>query len=190
MHTLKNGCLQILLLLLLFNTLQAQGRREVNMGFGTITFNHLSNSIGHISFGNSRATVTDLAMYGSVRFYGKKLKNSVNLLLGYDVSSFRYPATDGYAPRDVQRAYTLAVEGTLQYSKASAETKVYSSLGLGYSFIHDISFSRTGKTIDKSANIDFNITAIGIRMGEKKGAFFEFGMGYKGLISVGGFIRW
>lgn len=85
--------------------------------------------------------------------------------------------------------HTLAAE--VQYNYISREYfRLYSGLGAGITSYTEKYEPNTGGTEKNTAgHFNFQISAIGIKFGNRIGAMAEAGFGYKGLINAGLFVR-
>ncbi len=97
----------------------------------------------------------------------------------YDVPSGK--ATTNY--------HTLAAE--VQYNYISREYfRLYSGVGAGITSYTEKYKPNSGNTEKNTAgHFNFQISAIGIKFGNRIGAMAEVGFGYKGLINAGLFVR-
>lgn len=85
--------------------------------------------------------------------------------------------------------YTIAAEADYRYINKTNFT-IYSGLGIGYTVFSEKYTPDSGEeTNSDTGNINFQVTAIGAKFGNKIGGYAEAGFGYKGILAIGAFVR-
>ncbi|GHU99700.1 hypothetical protein FACS1894159_04160 [Bacteroidia bacterium] len=90
--------------------------------------------------------------------------------------------------------YTMAAEYDLRYINKPI-FNLYSTIGLGATIYHLSYKPLSGSDNDASATsgtmgyFDFQLSLLGFRVGNRFGAFGELGVGYKGILNGGIFMR-
>jgi opacity protein-like surface antigen len=79
---------------------------------------------------------------------------------------------------------SLAAEADFKYL-GSNKFSIYGLVGIGGICLHQ----KFGSETDNKMNIDFQLTPIGVKFGDKFGGFGELGLGYKGILNVGVFLK-
>jgi hypothetical protein len=113
----------------------------------------------------------------------------MGIVLGYDRSLRVYDPYAGFNRRDVRKTFTIALEGMVQYSPPGKPFRVYGSFSLGHSFVENLTYYKDYEAVEHSSTVMMHITPLGFAYGKKYGCFAEVGLGYKGLVCAGAFVR-
>ncbi len=172
---------------------QEQGTSQISVGYGVLSSNLIIDALTEI--------ITYPASLGTITYDNESSTGSIFL-------TYKYAAQDRWMiggtfvyeslKKDVivagvnsgeqkNNSYTIAFETDYRYISSSL-FQMYSGAGIGYTFSDEefTSSSNANNNIsDNGGNVNFQITALGIRLGDDIAFFAEGGFGYKGIINAG-----
>ncbi|WP_165042913.1 outer membrane beta-barrel protein [Dysgonomonas sp. ZJ709] len=191
---MKKIILGLFLVCLAFN-LSAQNRRhELRGGYGVGTSNEAINSLSDILITDATKNVVggDKTFNGAFNLgYKYSLNEKINV-----GANFSYERAGATAFVDVMKSgelkshyYTIAAEADYIYFRRENFT-FYSTVGLGGT-IYDQKYKMNdgGEDTKSHTNLNFQLSPIGVKYGDRLGFFGEMGFGYKGLFNFGLFTR-
>jgi hypothetical protein len=178
-------------------TAQEDGRRhEISAGAGILSTSNLAFTLGD-------AIVSAFDVAGAIKIEeqvafpvyhisykylpGKRLGIGITLAAGSEKAIGRL---DGQDNGRLKRFYAnIAIEPVCYYLNRE-NFKLYGLVGAGLLYFHQEYTPNNGGKKDQALySADFQITPIGIKVGNTLGAYLEAGIGYKGIISCGLFYR-
>ncbi|MDR1652116.1 MAG: hypothetical protein LBS01_00420 [Prevotellaceae bacterium] len=176
---------------------QENGRKhEISIGAGIW-------STGNLAFTLSDAFINAIDIAGDVQlenrsaspvyhvsykhFPNRKLAIGVTLAAGTEKATGR---DENQHNGKLKRSYAnIAIEPAYYYLNRE-KFKLYGLVGVGLLYLYQNYTPNNGKEKDQSLYAaDFQVTPIGIKVGNAIGGYLEAGIGYKGIISCGFFCR-
>ncbi len=181
----------ILLSCLVFNSAFAQkGRHEIKAGYGVGTSNEFINSLSDMQITDVTKNITsgDKTFKGAFQLgYKYSLTDKINIGAGFAYERAAANAHDNMNNLGKLKSdyYTIAAEMDYVYLRREGFT-FYSTAGLGAT-IYDQKYTSevSSKDTDNKVNLNFQVTPIGVKYGDKFGFFGEIGYGYKGIFNFG-----
>jgi len=172
---------------------QEKGTSEMRVGYGYVTSTQLAFDVveifgtvftlGNITYENERSS-------GAIHI-GYNYALSEKFLLGgffaFEQITNDVKSSGNLIGENSSKFYTAAIEVSYRYV-SNEKVKLYSGLGIGYSFGNmqfDSSTSAEESYSDKANIFNFQITGIGFRYGNSFGVFAEAGYGYRGIVNAG-----
>ena len=170
-------------------------RNEMAVGYGLLNSNQVINSFSNVLAGsvtNGNYAKTNNKWTGSI-FASYKFAVSKNVSLGVtyahtrntaDISVYNVPSGSS-----TTNYHTFA--GEFQYNYISKPlVRLYSLVGAGITNYTERYKPMNGSAERTSAShFNFQITALGIKLGNRVGVMAEVGYGYKGLVNAGVYAR-
>ncbi|WP_062060404.1 hypothetical protein [Aquimarina longa] len=172
---------------------QDKGTSQISIGYGTATTNQLVSLLSDI--------IITAGTLGNATFDNNKSIGAINLNYKYAIidklmigGSLVYEKIEDDAliqnkkigERD-NTFYTVGLEADYRYISKDV-FQMYSGLGVAYTNSHQkfTSSSPTYKNDTYTINyFNYQLTAIGIRVGKSIAGFAELGFGYKGILNFG-----
>ena len=194
MKNIASSIAIILFVMTMHNAMaQSEGTNEFKVGYGafsSIQFLDLASDLtitgataGNLAYDNKKFSNT---LYGS---YKHALNDNIMLGATFAYERIEDDAKSGkniIGKRD-SKNYTAAVEADYYYM-SDTFIRMYSGLGLGYSF-NNQKFRSSDPDYknqdDNLSHFNFHVNAFGIRVGNALGVFAEVGFGYKGIVNAG-----
>lgn len=164
----------------------------VSLSHGLFTIPEIFNVVGAV------VTPATPQPYSNNRFFGasfitlrrntKKNKFWYGLTAGFDPVRGQY--RDDVPPGTFRmKIFTFAAEAQWTYSSLP-KLRAYGFAGGGLAWGVIKRTGGDGKRSDeKIRSMNFQLTPVGVSFGRKYGWFAELGFGYKGIINMGGYVR-
>ncbi len=176
--------------------LQAQERKnELSISYGLATINDLGEIFSNLfadaiisAFGPD-AVSTDTKLSGAFLLtYQHHFSNVISAgpVIGYEKLTDEISVNKSPAGKINHNAFTFAAEGRINYVNKDS-FGMYLGLGAGISSISSKTTSdKAGnEDPDSSSGFTFQVTGLGIRVGDRLAASAELGFGYRGLVNLG-----
>lgn len=191
---MKSIILGLLFLCLVFNISAQNRKHELRGGYGVATSNEAINNLADVLITDATKNVVggDKTFNGAFNLgYKYSLNEKINL--GANLS---YEKAGSTAFVDMMKSgefksqyYTIAAEMDYIYTQRENFT-FYSTVGLGAT-IYDQKYTMNNGNEDTAnhVNLNFQISPVGLKYGDKFGFYGEIGFGYKGLFNFGIFTR-
>lgn len=194
---MKKALFTLLTLCILAPSLKSQERKhEIKVGYGIISTCQILDLYSDV-FSSIFSTLTndnfESSKYTGAIHAGYKYALTNRLHIGgtfvYDHSSANDYDKKEKTGKYYRDYYTLAVEGDIKYLNTKY-VSLYGTIGVGGTL-----YKGTYKPVDgrkKSDNtilFNYQITPLGIKLGNRFGFLAELGFGYKGIFSAGTFAR-
>ncbi|WP_196888882.1 outer membrane beta-barrel protein [Aureivirga sp. CE67] len=183
------------LFLLSIATMNAQekGTSQINVGYGILSSNWIIDSFSEI--------ITYPASLGTITYDNENTSGTIFINYKYAVqdrwmigAAFAYESikkdvnfSGVRAGKQKNQSYTVVIETDYRYISSSL-FQMYSGAGIGYTFTNqDFTANSTANTStsDNGGNVNFQLTAVGLRLGSDFAFFAEAGFGYKGILNAG-----
>lgn len=172
---------------------QQKGESQLSLGYGIASTPELVDLfVGTLTYPTSLGTVSfsDLETVGNVHLTYKYAISDKWLLGGtfvYNRTKQNARASNAVIGEQTYRNLTLAVESDYRYI-SNPKFQMYSGLGVGITLTKE-NFdpsSTANAAIEANSNyFNYQLTAVGFRIGRKLAFFSEIGFGYKGILSAG-----
>ncbi|WP_372950813.1 hypothetical protein [Mariniphaga sp.] len=171
------------------------GYHELSASWGiksTTELSHLSewteSFITIFSFGLVTSKTTNIKVTGPILFSWKYIPKSrwgFGVLAGnskgsYDIILGSHWSKNQSVNHYKYSAFTISPEIDFRYIQRNMFT-LYSSAAVGLTFLEE----EVNRSTEKRNYADAHLSLIGLRYGQKLGAFAELGFGFKGLINFG-----
>lgn len=172
-------------------------RTEVSVSYGVLSNSQLFEILRIFSESiidyNYEATRFSGALFATIRRSSANNKFRYGIAVGYDGSKGTYtdPVSSSSIPGNYRSSHvTVAGEGLFAYMNKPA-VRLYGFIGAGYT---NITYKRTRNSssateTQSDGGFNFQVTPIGVSVGNQFGGFLELGVGYKGVINIGAYVK-
>lgn len=168
---------------------QEKGTSDVSVTVGVATSTDLSNLFSDVFLGGFTG--------GQITTQNMKAGPTFGLTYRYAIANRWMVHADGFYQKMSQDVYISgAKDGELDYSYITLGLgtdyryistdffQMYSGLAVAYTS-ESIDYSGTGSAPDGDGFINYQVNALGFRVGKSFAAFAELGFGYKGIANAG-----
>ncbi|MDR0835717.1 MAG: hypothetical protein LBN11_03935 [Tannerella sp.] len=196
---IKNSLIISIMIVSSFAEIKAQEderKHEISIGIGVWSTSNLSFALGD-------ALVNAIDFAGNVKFEDQTASPAYHISYKYfPTQKFSIGATMTAGSEKATGRIENQYDGSLKriYSNIAIEPaytylnrkyfKLYVLAGVGLLYLHqDYTPNNGNKNKQSLYTADFQITPIGIKVGNTLGAYLEGGIGYKGIVSIGLFYK-